>query len=65
MLNLLTHVTGPIIRVNPQELSIRDSSFYSELYVKGSQRRSEHYDAFASGIDFEGRLPYSTRTYHS
>jgi hypothetical protein len=45
---------GPIIRVNPEELSIRDSSFYNELYVTGSQRRSEHYDAFASGIDFEG-----------
>ena len=59
MLILLMHVTGPIIRVNPQELSIRDSSFYSELYVTGSQRRSEHYDAFASGIDFEGRPSYS------
>jgi hypothetical protein len=35
-------------------LSIRDPSFYNELYVTGSQRRSEHYDVFASGIDFEG-----------
>ena len=37
-------------------MSIRDSSFYNELYVSGSKRRSEHYDAFASGIDFEGML---------
>lgn len=37
-------------------MSIRDSSFYNELYVSGSKRRSEHYDAFANGIDFEGML---------
>lgn len=55
-LGRLTPPTGPIIRVNPEELSIRDSSFYNELYVSGSKRRSEHYDAFASGIDFEGML---------
>ncbi|KAH6615377.1 cytochrome P450 [Boeremia exigua] len=52
---------GPIIRVNPDEISIRDSMFYNELYVTGNQRRSEHYDAFASGIDFEGSSHILTR----
>jgi hypothetical protein len=54
----LTRQTGPIVRVNPDELSIHDPSFYSELYVTGSTRRSEHYDSFAKGIGFDG-LPYS------
>jgi len=53
---VLRRKLGPIVRVNPEELSIRDPSFYTELYVTGSTRRSEHYDAFAKGIDFEGWL---------
>jgi hypothetical protein len=42
------------VRINHEELSIHDPSFYSELYVSGAQRRSEHYDAFVKGIGFDG-----------
>ncbi|KAF2248555.1 cytochrome P450 [Trematosphaeria pertusa] len=44
---------GPIIRINPNELSIHDPSFYNELYVTESKRRTEHYDVFIKGIDFD------------
>lgn len=49
------------MRVNPEELSIHDPSYYNELYVSGSKRRSEHYDAFAKGIDFEGLSSFVSR----
>lgn len=45
---------GPIIRVNPVEISIHDPTFYNEVYVTESKRRTEHYDAFVKGIDFDG-----------
>ncbi|KAI1410009.1 cytochrome P450 [Hypoxylon sp. FL1857] len=44
---------GPIVRVNPDELSIHDPEFYNELYVTESRRRTDHYDAFGKGIGFE------------
>ncbi|KAL3431443.1 cytochrome P450 [Aspergillus tetrazonus] len=47
-------VYGPIIRVNPDELSIHDPDFYNELYVTESKRRTNHYDVFCKGIDFDG-----------
>ncbi|KAL4756283.1 cytochrome P450 [Aspergillus foveolatus] len=47
-------VYGPIIRVNPDELSIHDPDFYNELYVTESRRRTNHYDVFCKGIDFDG-----------
>ncbi|KAI4114596.1 MAG: hypothetical protein LQ345_004650, partial [Seirophora villosa] len=31
---------GPIVRVNPTELSIRDAEYYNELYVQGGKRRT-------------------------
>ncbi|KAK3337578.1 cytochrome P450 [Cercophora scortea] len=45
---------GPIIRVNPDELSIHDPDFYNELYVAESTRRTNAYDIFCKGIDFDG-----------
>lgn len=49
---------GPIVRVNPDELSIHDPTFYNEIYVTESKRRTNAHDVFCKGIDFDGkRLP--------
>ncbi|KAF4631127.1 hypothetical protein G7Y89_g7013 [Cudoniella acicularis] len=40
---------GPIVRINPYELSIRDSEYYDKLYVAGSVRQTDNYEIFASG----------------
>ncbi|KAI0400710.1 cytochrome P450 [Xylaria palmicola] len=45
---------GPIIRVTPDELSINDPDFYNEVYVTESKRRTNSYDIFCKGIDFDG-----------
>ncbi|KAK3934316.1 cytochrome p450 [Diplogelasinospora grovesii] len=45
---------GPIVRVNPEELSIHDPDFYNEIYVTESKRRTNNYDIFCKGIDFDG-----------
>ncbi|KAL8929202.1 MAG: hypothetical protein Q9208_001285 [Pyrenodesmia sp. 3 TL-2023] len=51
---LHTHV-GPIVRINPYELSIRDHEYYDELYVTGSVRPTDRYEGFVSGVvDFAG-----------
>ena len=49
----LSH-TGPIVRVNPYELSIHDQSFYNDLYVAENTRRTDNYNKFGKGIDFDG-----------
>lgn len=45
--------TGPIVRVNPQELSIRDPDFYSKVYVTASVRRTDKFDQF-NGLNLGG-----------
>lgn len=45
---------GPIVRINPHELSIDDGEFYNTLYVAGSVRRTENHHEFVKGLNFEG-----------
>ncbi len=41
---------GPIVRVNPWELSIRDSSYYGELHVASSTRRTDMWPRGREGV---------------
>ena len=49
-------ILGPIVRVNPADLSIHDPAAYNEIYVTESKRRTEHYDRSTQGMDFDGKL---------
>ncbi|OTA61601.1 cytochrome P450 [Hypoxylon sp. EC38] len=44
---------GPIVRTSPWELSIRDSEFYSQLYVTTSTRRTDMWPRGREGNGFE------------
>lgn len=45
---------GPIVRINPREISIHDAEFYNEVYVTDNRRRSNNHDLFCKGIGFDG-----------
>lgn len=45
---------GPIVRINPAELSINDPEFYSEVYVTANVRRTDKYAAFTEGVNLNG-----------
>ncbi|KAH8786021.1 cytochrome P450 [Diaporthe sp. PMI_573] len=45
---------GPIVRINPIELSVHDAEFYNVLYVGGSVRKTNALPSFGDGMDFNG-----------
>ncbi|KAK3345528.1 cytochrome P450 [Neurospora tetraspora] len=42
---------GPIVRINPHELSIHDPEYYNELYVGSSKRRTNFWPLFQGCTD--------------
>lgn len=48
------HKKYGIILVNPTELSINDPDFYNGIYVTSTKRRTDSYDVFCLGLDFDG-----------
>ncbi|CAG7931468.1 unnamed protein product [Penicillium olsonii] len=49
----LHEVYGPIIRVTPNEVHIKDSDYYDEIYASNKRRREKVYDRVAK-FDLEG-----------
>lgn len=45
---------GPIVRINPWEISVKDPSFFNTLYVSGSVRRTQIFPPLRDGIGIEG-----------
>ncbi|KAL8640783.1 MAG: hypothetical protein Q9228_002343 [Teloschistes exilis] len=50
---------GPIVRITPWQLSIRDPSYYSQLYVAGSTRRTDMWARGREGSGFQGSFRIS------
>ncbi|KAL8766268.1 MAG: hypothetical protein Q9194_006310 [Teloschistes cf. exilis] len=44
---------GPIVRINPHELSINDPEAYKLIYVSENKRRTDALDSFINGIGIE------------
>lgn len=42
--------------MNPEELSIHDPAAYNDIYVVESKRRTENFNHFCKGIDFDGEI---------
>lgn len=43
-IKLIARIAGPIIRINPNELHIKDSDFYDELYAPAAKKRDKFKD---------------------
>ncbi|PLN76119.1 hypothetical protein BDW42DRAFT_26739 [Aspergillus taichungensis] len=44
---------GPVVRMTPTELHIRDPLFHNQLYVSGAVRKSDSYPRFTLGTGVE------------
>ncbi|CAH0032931.1 unnamed protein product [Clonostachys rhizophaga] len=56
----LHKIYGPILRVNPYELSVDDGSFYDTVYVSGGIRQTEEFNYFVQGLDL-GNTFFATK----
>ncbi|KAL4998395.1 putative cytochrome P450 [Aspergillus recurvatus] len=46
---------GPIVRINPHEIVIKDADFYNQVYVAGNTRRTERWARYATGVGVDGK----------
>jgi hypothetical protein len=46
---------GPIVRVNPDLLSISDPEAFNDVYVPDGKRKTQNFQSFAQGIGFDGK----------
>jgi hypothetical protein len=54
------------VRINPIEISIDDPSFYNEVYVASTTRRTTIDEAYRGGLAFDGRrILMATQTLRS
>ncbi|KAH8424188.1 uncharacterized protein LDX57_001943 [Aspergillus melleus] len=51
---------GPVVRITPTEIHVRDPTFYHELFVTGAVRETDAYPRFAEGTGFEDMVAVST-----
>ncbi len=51
------YLTGPIVRVTPDELHVSEAWFYRKLFVSAAVRKTELYPRFGEGTGFEGITP--------
>ncbi|KAH8746389.1 cytochrome P450 [Diaporthe sp. PMI_573] len=54
-------IYGPIVRINPSELSIQDAQYYDRLYVTGAVRKTDCWPG-NGGMDFKDS--HGTTIYH-
>ncbi|KAL4757590.1 cytochrome P450 [Aspergillus foveolatus] len=46
---------GPIVRINPHEIVIKDADIYNQIFVAGNTRRAEKWAPSSTGIGVDGK----------